>query len=568
MDTKKLSPELNIAIGISEDEREKSLDLNVGYSQMFDEWELIIRYTGNLDSIREELPVSVIELLGGYAILRIPEYLIGSLSDYPQIDYIEKPKNLLIEQNESLASSCINRVRLPDYNLFGDGILIACLDSGVDIYHEAFRKKNGTTKIAILWDQTIPGNPPQGQTTGSVYTKDVINQAIQNKGSGISNQIVPQFDSSGHGTAVMGILEAVAPNAEFIVVKMGNPIQTGFPRTTQLMMAIDFSVRFAIQEQKPLAINISYGNNYGSHDGNSVVEQYIDTISNLYRNTIVAGTGNDGLSRRHYSGRMMQGKQEKVEINVSDYVKAFNLQLWKSYQDDFAIYVQTPTGQKIGPLSPLASVQRYSFSQEDLVIYFSEPTPYNRRQEIYFSWIPRNNDITSGIWSIVVEGNRIVNGVYDMWLPVEGSTSADVSFVVAQRQNTLVIPSTAQNVVSVSAYDSQNDTFAAFSGLGSFIYDVGNAKPDLAAPGVNVQSARVGGGYGLFTGTSFAAPFVTGASALLMQWGIVNGNDPYMFGEKVRASLIRGARRLPFQEKVPSPEVGWGALCVSDSIPL
>ena len=95
MTDSKLSPELNMAIGLSESEREKSLNLNVGYSSLLEEWELIVRYTGSLEDVAEELSIMVEGLLGGYAIVRIPQYLIGRLSDYPQIDYIEKPKSLL-----------------------------------------------------------------------------------------------------------------------------------------------------------------------------------------------------------------------------------------------------------------------------------------------------------------------------------------------------------------------------------------------------------------------------------------------------------------------------------------
>lgn len=157
-----------------------------------------------------------------------------------------------------------------------------------------------------------------------------------------------------------------------------------------------------------------------------------------------------------------------------------------------------------------------------------------------------------------------------MWLPVAGSTSSEVSFIRPVIFNTLVIPSTAQNVISVAAYNSINQTYANFSGRGNLYENASyliDTKPDIAAPGVNINSCAVGGGYGYFSGTSFAAPFVTGAAALLMQYGIVNGNDPYLYGEKVRSSLTRGARRLPFQQRVPSPLVGWGALCVENSLP-
>ena len=537
--------------------------------------------------------ISIEELLGGYAIIRIPQYLIGRLSDYSQIDYIEKPKSLVLEQMEGIGSSCVNRVRLPDYNLTGKGTLVACLDSGVDFYHPDFRNADGTTRIAVMWDQTTPGNPPEGYTTGSVYTTEDINAAIEAREAGSSGQgndqgqpdrgrdIVPEFDATGHGTAVLGIMAGngrgsnrgivgVAPEAEIIVVKLGNPDGRGFPRTTQLMLAIDFAVRYAMGTGKPLAINISFGNNYGAHNGDSILERYMDTVSNLYKMSIVTGTGNDGITARHTAGNLSGGQRETVEIYVADYMNSFNLQIWKHYLDDFDIFIESPANRQIGPLSSYSRVQNYVLPEDMISVYYSEPTPYNPEQEIYISWIPRGDYVTPGIWKIYLQPRRIIAGDYNMWLPVAGSTSSEVSFVRPNIFNTLVVPSTARYVISVAAYDSRNDTYAGFSGRGPNLEQelpqaVG--KPDLAAPGVAINTSRSGGGYGVFSGTSFAAPFVTGAAALLMQYGIVDGKDPYLYGEKIRAALIRGARKLPFQESQPSPLVGWGALCVSDSLP-
>ncbi|MDD6797476.1 MAG: S8 family serine peptidase, partial [Clostridia bacterium] len=82
-------------------------------------------------------------------------------------------------------------------------------------------------------------------------------------------------------------------------------------------------------------------------------------------------------------------------------------------------------------------------------------------------------------------------------------------------------------------------------------------------PGVSIQ---VGGRS--FTGTSFATPFVTGSAALLMEWGIVLGNDPFLYGEKLKAYLINGAKKLPGTPFTPNDLTGWGALCVADSIPV
>ncbi len=579
MTESKVSPELNIAIGLPESEREKSLDLNVGYNEEFEEWELIIRYTGSLDEIRSELGISIEELLGGYAIMRIPQYLIGKLSDYPQINYIEKPKSLILDAMAGIAASCVAPVRLPSLDLRGAGTLVACLDSGVYYQHRDFRNVDGTTRIVAMWDQTVPGNPPAGFTTGSEYRAVDINRAL--KMGDVQGDFVTEFDATGHGTAVLGIMAGngnasggsivgMAPEAEIIVVKMGTPSGRGFPRTTQLMSAMDYAVRYAIEVNKPLAINISFGNNYGAHNGDSMLERYIDTLSGLHKISVVAGTGNDGITARHTSGVLQTRRDETIEIYVSDYVNSFNLQIWKHYSDDVEIELETPTGRRIGPFSAYASVQNYGLPKENIAVYYSEPTPFNPEQEIYISWIPKEDYITAGIWKIHLQPKEILSGDYAMWLPVAGSTSSEVSFVNPSIFNTLVIPSTAKSVISVSAYDSRNDTFANFSGRGPYV-EAGVPqqieKPDLAAPGVSINSCAVGGGYGEFSGTSFAAPFVTGAAALLMQYGIVEGRDPYLYGEKVRVSLVRGARRLPFQQIQPSPLVGWGALCVADSLP-
>ena len=205
----------------------------------------------------------------------------------------------------------------------------------------------------------------------------------------------------------------------------------------------------------------------------------------------------------------------------------------------------------------------------ELLIYYGEPKPYSVRQEIYISFIPVQSYVDSGVWRIILTPRRLVDGTYQMWLPAQAALNVGTAFLTPDSTSTLTIPSTASLAVTVAAYDARTFSYADFSGRGpAAVYEGSDVpKPDLAAPGVLVNAPVPGGGYRAFSGTSFAAPFVTGSAALLMEWGIVQGNDPYLYGEKVKAYLRRGARELPGYSEWPNSLLGFGALCVRDSLP-
>ena len=157
-----------------------------------------------------------------------------------------------------------------------------------------------------------------------------------------------------------------------------------------------------------------------------------------------------------------------------------------------------------------------------------------------------------------------------MWLPSQSALNIGTAFLFPRSDTTLTIPSTASRVITVGAYNALTFGYADFSGRGpARVYEgISSSKPDIAAPGVRVTTVVAGGGYAEFSGTSFATPFVTGSAALLMEWGIVNGNDPYLYGEKVKAYMRRGAKELPGFTEWPNNQLGWGALCVRDSLPV
>ena len=282
------------------------------------------------------------------------------------------------------------------------------------------------------------------------------------------------------------------------------------------------------------------------------------------------GSGNEGTTAGHISGNLVMGEDTEVRFGVQMNEPTINVQIWKSYSDKFDISIINPSGVRVGPIQEILGTQRFVLGGTELLLYYGEPSPYSVRQEIFLDFLPRDTYISSGEWRIVLTPRRLVSGAYQMWLPVQSALNVGTAFLQPSSATTLTIPSTAGRVITVGAYNALTFTYADFSGRGptAGFEGTGAFKPDLVAPGVNVTTTAVGGGSVQVSGTSFATPFVTGSATLLMEWGIVNGNDPYLYGEKVKAYLRRGARRLTGFEEWPNNQVGYGALCVSESLPM
>lgn len=578
--SQKLENLLNLALDADQGERERSEELDVGYDKEENVWELIVKYSGTLEAVRQTAR-SVTELLNGYAVIVIEEERIGQLAQLPEVEFIEKPKKLYFQTDVGRQVSCIDIVQDMPLSLRGKGTLIGIVDSGIDYENAEFRNEDGTTRIVSLWDQSVNGRPPAGYLAGTEYTREQIDAALATEDKEVRRQMVKTSDVSGHGTAAAGIaagngrgsegrrFRGAAPEAELIIVKMGAPREGGFPRTTELMRGVDYIVRKAVELRRPVAINISFGNTYGSHDGTSLVERFLNDIADMWKNVICIGSGNEGASAGHVSGKVRRQISETVELAVQQREPALSIQIWKSYVDEMGVSVISPSGRQAGPFYEFLGAQRYILGDTELLIYYGEPKPYSVKQEIYLSLLPGKQYIESGVWKIVLTPGRIVDGEYQMWLPTQTSLNMGTAFLQPNSMSTLTIPSTASLAVTVAAYDARTFSYADFSGRGpAGMYEGENVlKPDIAAPGVRVTAPVPGGGYQSFSGTSFAAPFVTGSAALLMEWGIVRGNDPYLYGEKVKAYLRKGAKQLAGYERWPNALLGYGALCVRDSLP-
>lgn len=568
MQSQKIENLLNLSLEATQREREKSIELEVGFEPIEQVWNLIIKYSRDLSEIRA-LGIQVVELQGGYAIVTIAENMIERLASFPQVEYIEKPKRLFFEVFQEKNVSCIMPVQREPLNLSGRGVIVAVIDSGIDYENRAFRKRDGSTRILNLWDQTISGNPPEGYVIGTEYSREQINEAIRQESRLQRLQIVPSEDISGHGTAVAGVLagsseeyQGVATEAELIVVKLGVSREGGFPRTTELMQALDYVVKKALEYGRPVAVNLSFGNTYGAHDGTSLLERYIENLANVWKSVICIGSGNEGNSAGHISGVVSEEMETVVELAVQENEVGINVQIWKAYFDEMDISLESPNGVRVGPIREVLGAQRFTIGGTQILLYYGEPKPYTIDQEIYLDFIPVNEYVATGVWKIILSPRRIVRGDFAMWLPSKNLLNEGTGFLLANPNGTITIPTTSYRTIGVGAYNSRTMTYADFSGRGAGA----RIKPDLVAPGVDILAPIPGGGFGEFSGTSFATPFVTGSAALMMEWGIVNGNDPYLYGEKVKAYLQRGARPILGFEEYPNQVVGYGALCLEESL--
>lgn len=588
MEDNKIENSLELSLQLPEEQREKSSALSSGFSPESGKWEVILRITGQIETLAQAFPEAEFSLLsGGYVIGRIPQEQIAALTDLEQVIYVEQPKRLSTQVEQGRRAACITPVQreeTPTGRWTGRGVFVALIDSGIDYFHPDFRNEDGTSRIAWLYDD------------GVEYSNAQINEALARPTREEAYRLVPSRDLSGHGTHVAGIAagngrasqganRGVAYESSLIVVKLGNARPGGFPKTTQLMEAVEYVRQKAQAANMPVAVNISFGNSYGSHTGTSLLEGYLSQAAEQWKMSLVAGSGNEGASGLHYQASFSSGGEnarggfysvgsQTVELAVGPGEPTLNLQIWKNYQDELRVELVTPDGSELLLLEPGGAangwegtnrVVSYRWRETEIYVFPGTPAPYSIYQEIYVSFLPEKTVIDSGIWRIRLTPEQIRDGRYAMWLPSGGVLNEQTGFLQPSPDTTLTIPSTAEKVITVGAYDSRRNRYAAFSGRG-FTWDREQIKPDLVAPGVDILSCAVGGGYVLQSGTSMATPFVTGSAALLMQWGIVEGNDPFAYGEKLKAYLLRGAVPLPGEE-MPSRRTGWGKLCLENAVP-
>ena len=471
----------------------------------------------------------------------------------------------------SLIASGITQIQREPLALTGRGVIICVIDTGIDYTNPAFRNPDGTSRILAIWDQTIQeGSPPEGFQYGTEYTKEAIDRALEAEDA---YSVVPSRDENGHGSMMAGVAagsrvsggltyQGAAPDADIVVVRLKEckqylrdfymvPEKVPAYQENDIMLAVQYADGFAVPFQKPVVICLGLGTSYGDHAGTAPLARYLDLVAVKRSRAVVLPGGNEGNALHHYQGRLgdRNGDSISVEIRVEAGNDGFIMELWGSIPDAYTVSVRSPGGETIPRIRlGVRESITYSFVYERtrVTIAGTLADPVSGEELILL----RLQDPTPGIWTFQVSAvGDIHNGVFHVWLPISQFLSAPAYFLEPSPYVTMTDPSFAKNAISVSTYDSDNNSFYINSGRG--FSRTGDIKPDLAAPGVNVSTIR-----GKASGSSLAAAITAGAAAQFLQWAVVEENNIVVESRGIKNYLIRGASRS-FDISYPSRE--WGA---------
>lgn len=505
----------------------------------------------------------------------------GSRNINIQQGYYSVPKLYgLMDTTSFDASGITATLNQPLLNVRGQGVLIGFLDTGIDYLREDFKVSDGRTRIAAVWDQTIQsGNyeedtgeaagteqhdrkQAQGMVQyGTVYTREVINAALAAEREGQNPyDIVPSRDENGHGTFLAGVAAAsetadyigAAPDAEILMVKLKPakkylrdfyllPERVEAYSETDMMMGVRFLQQYAIREKKPLVICVGLGTASGSRTGALPFADLLNTLARQVNTVVVTCTGNEANNRTHTSGLAVSDTEpSEIEITVGAGERGFVMEIWAESLDILSVAITSPSGERI-PRIPAridtGGVYNFLLERSQVAVDYRVVESASGYEVIFMRFI----NPAQGIWKIHVYSLTNIVGRYNAWLPLKQFLSGDTYFLNSNPSTTLTEPGAAERVISVGAYNHITDASYAASGRGYTA--TGLIKPDFVAPGVDVYGVRAGGGYTTRTGTSVAAAHAAGAAALLLTWGVTDGNLPYMGTNEVKSVLIRGAKR-------------------------
>lgn len=450
----------------------------------------------------------------------------------------------------------------PFLDLDGSGVIIGLADTGIDITQNAFRFEDGSTRLLGLWDQTLDGQRREGIYFGSTYSEEDLNKILFS-----DDAVPPGYDEDGHGTFMASVAASgtddryrgAAPGASLVCVKI-RPAGSYYRRryllseddptlfeSTDVLLGIKYILDIAMERNMPAVIMLGIGSNTSAHDGNTYFEDYISFVSQRAGYAFVTAAGNEANARHHTQGRISDGGRESVNIKVGRQGVSFGTIIFNPSFDKVSVSITSPTGESLAR-KPFRAGEEY---RERLILEKTEITLLYSRDINDTVWVGLK-EATEGIWDITLYGDAVIDGRYWAWLPISGQVDSSVEFLRPVPEYTIVYPAAALRTVTCGAYNSFDGSLLVSSSWGPT--RLPKPAPDFVAPGVKLAGIYPTG-YGTMTGTSAAAAVTAGAAAILMQWGIVNGNMPSMNGDVLRSLLIGGAGR---DRNIDYPSNKWG----------
>ena len=511
-------------------------------------------------------------------------------STYTSYTYSAVPKLYSLLDVTSMDAAGITAAEeLPVLNNQGAGVIVGFVDTGINYTDSLFRNVDGSTRIIGIWDQTNNSdnsNNIENETAkpfsafsalyGTQYTAEEINLALNSDNPA---SIVPTRDENGHGTFLASIaagnrderagFSGAAPQASIAMVKLKPAkqylrdfylIQDGADayQANDIMMGVSYLYFLARKYSMPLVVCIPLGTNIGSHMGMSRLGQYLNQVSLSNGSAVITAAGNETGARHHFRAVMDADTDEvTAELRVGEREAGFSMELWAENMGAYTVGFISPTGEVAREISvPLRGENTVSFllEQTQITVYTQIADVSAGSQFIFM----RFENPMSGIWRILIRNSLDIRETFHIWLPVRGFISDETYFLRPDPDTTITDPGNARYPITVTAYDHTKNSIYIHASRGYSLS--GRIKPDLAAPGVNILGASVSGRrLTRMSGTSVSAAHLAGAAAILLNWGVLNANYPYLNTPVLKSIFVRGAQRNPALT-YPNREFGYGTL--------
>ena len=511
-------------------------------------------------------------------------------STYTSYTYSAVPKLYSLLDVTSMDAAGITPAgELPVLNNQGAGVIVGFVDTGINYTDSLFRNVDGSTRIIGIWDQTNNSdnsNNIENETAkpfsafsalyGTQYTAEEINLALNSDNPA---SIVPTRDENGHGTFLASIaagnrderagFSGAAPQASIAMVKLKPAkqylrdfylIQDGAEayQENDIMMGVSYLYFLARKYSMPLVVCIPLGTNMGSHMGMSRLGQYLNQVSLSNGSAVITAAGNETGARHHFRAVMDADTDEvTAELRVGEREAGFSMELWAENMGAYTVGFISPTGEVAREISvPLRGENTVSFllEQTQITVYTQIADVSAGSQFIFM----RFENPMSGIWRILIRNSLDIRETFHLWLPIRGFITDETYFLRPDPDTTITDPGNARYPITVTAYDHTKNSIYIHASRGYSLS--GRIKPDLAAPGVNILGASVSGRrLTRMSGTSVSAAHLAGAAAILLNWGVLNANYPYLNTPVLKSIFVRGAQRNPALT-YPNREYGYGTL--------